>query len=85
MQRKSHSRNSRKSSKDIERLQPTGQNSSESKQISPTRITYALHDSETDLSRIWRDRLGVAMGAALALATIWLFLVSAAAVVVLRA
>jgi len=37
------------------------------------------------LSRIWRDRLGVAMGAALALATIWLFLVSAAAVVVLRA
>jgi len=37
------------------------------------------------LSRIWRDRLGVAMGAALALATIWLFLVFAAAVVVLRA
>ena len=37
------------------------------------------------LSRIWQDRLGVATGAALALATIWLYLVSAAAVVALRA
>jgi len=37
------------------------------------------------LSRIWRDRLGVATGAALTLVTLWLFLISATAVVVLRA
>jgi len=36
------------------------------------------------LSRIWHDRLGVASGAALTLVTLWLFLISAATVVVLR-
>jgi len=37
-----------------------------------------------EVSRIWHDRLGVAMGAALTLVTLWLFLISAVAIVVLR-
>jgi len=36
-----------------------------------------------EVSRIGHDRLGVAMGATLTLVTLWLFLISAAAIVVL--
>jgi len=36
------------------------------------------------LSRIWRDRLGVATGAALMLVNLWLFLICATDVVVLH-
>ena len=39
----------------------------------------------TQMSRIWRNRLSVATGAALTLVTLWLFLLSAAPVVVLHA
>jgi len=42
-------------------------------------------DGGNGVSRIWHDSLGVTLGAALTLVTLWLFLISAAAVVFLRA
>jgi len=46
-------------------------------------MQVACH-KKCSLSQIWCDRLSIALGAALTLVTLWLFLISTAAVVVLR-
>jgi len=37
------------------------------------------------MSRIWHDRYGIAVGTTIALVTLWLFLISAITILILRA